>query len=145
MLLQNQEMQSISETLHKTYLVASTYCICWPTSWELPHFVLGNKLSSSATDSQNVLSQKSLQVFGVARTQVQHLARGLVVSLQVPTGSLFKPIQVSLDGISSFCCISRTTQLDVTKLAEGTLNPTVSVIDKDVEEHLTQLPEGFAP
>jgi len=44
---------------------------------------------------------------------------------------------IPLDCISSFCCFDCTTQLDVfCKLADGALNPTVYVIDKDVKEHL---------
>ena len=54
-------------------------------------------------------------------------------------GSVVKPVQVPLDGILSFCCINCTTQLGVVcKLAEGELNPTVYVTDKDVEEHWSQ-------
>ena len=41
-----------------------------------------------------------------------------------------------MDGISSFYCVKCTAQLGVTgELAEGTLNSTVYVIDKDIEEH----------
>ena len=52
---------------------------------------------------------------------------------------LFKHVQVPLDSIPPFCCVNCTTQLGViSKLAEGTLNPTVLVIDKDVKEHWSQ-------
>ena len=53
----------------------------------------------------------------------------------VHMGSLFKPVQVSLNGISSFCPINCTTESgDVHKLAEGALNPTTYVTGKDVIE-----------
>lgn len=54
-------------------------------------------------------------------------------------GLLLKSVHVLLDGIPSFCYINCTTQLTViSKLAEGPLNPTVLVIDTDVEEHQFQ-------
>jgi len=54
----------------------------------------------------------------------------------ISLGSPFKLVQVPLDGIPSFSHISFSTQLSVIhKLAEGTLNPTLYVIDKDVKKH----------
>jgi len=51
-------------------------------------------------------------------------------------GSLFKFVQVPLDGMPSFCCINCTTQLDGTsKLVDGALDPTVCIINKNIEEH----------
>lgn len=47
-------------------------------------------------------------------------------------GTLLKPAQVRLDGISSFYRINCTTQ---EPLAGGSLDPTVYIIDKDVEKH----------
>ncbi|RMC21736.1 hypothetical protein DUI87_02605 [Hirundo rustica rustica] len=48
-------------------------------------------------------------------------------------------VQVSLDGIPSFCCVSCTTQLRVIcKLAEGALDLTLCVIDEDIEEPWSQ-------
>ncbi|PKU28443.1 testosterone 17-beta-dehydrogenase 3-like [Limosa lapponica baueri] len=45
--------------------------------------------------------------------------------------------QVPLDGIPSLRHANRTTQLDVIcKLPEGALNPTVYVIDEDIEQYL---------
>lgn len=50
---------------------------------------------------------------------------------------LFNRVQVPLDDVSSFCCVNCTTQLSaVSKLAQGTLNPTAYVIDKDAEEYI---------
>jgi len=51
-------------------------------------------------------------------------------------GPLFKSVEVLLDGITSFCCISFISQLDVvSKLAEVALNLAVQVIDKDIKQH----------
>jgi len=46
-----------------------------------------------------------LLIAGVAKTQVQDLALGLVKPPAVLLGPLFKPVQVTLDGILSFYCI----------------------------------------
>jgi len=44
-------------------------------------------------------------------------------------GPLFKPVQIPLNGISSFYCVNCTTHLGViSKLAEGTLDPTMLLI-----------------
>jgi len=57
----------------------------------------------------------------------------------VHLGSFFKLLQIPLGDIPSIYCICCTTLLSViSKLAEGALNPTISVIDKDVEEHQSQ-------
>ena len=54
-------------------------------------------------------------------------------------GPLLQSVQVSLDGFPSFQCIDCTTQLGVIlKLAEGSLDAIVYVIDKDIEEHRSQ-------
>ncbi|TRZ08585.1 hypothetical protein HGM15179_018521 [Zosterops borbonicus] len=50
-----------------------------------------------------------------------------------------KGLWVPMDGIPSFCCVTCTAQLQVTcKLDEGALNPTVYVIDEDIEQHWSQ-------
>ena len=52
----------------------------------------------------------------------------------VHLSSLLEP--VSVNDILSLWCVDCNTQLDVTyKLAEGALDPTVDVTDKDVKEH----------
>jgi len=51
-------------------------------------------------------------------------------------GPHLKPVQLTLDGIPSFCDIICTTQLGIiSKLAMGTLHPIICVIDKDVKEY----------
>ncbi|XP_075302578.1 transmembrane emp24 domain-containing protein 7 isoform X1 [Opisthocomus hoazin] len=53
--------------------------------------------------------------------------------------ALTQLVQVPLDGIPSFWCINRTTQLGVIcKLAEGALDVAVHVIDKYIEQHRSQ-------
>jgi len=42
---------------------------------------------------------------------------------------LSEPVQVPLDGLPPFCCVSCTTPLGVSKLEEGAFNPTVYVTD----------------
>ncbi|GAB0178969.1 cAMP-dependent protein kinase inhibitor alpha [Grus japonensis] len=78
-------------------------------------------------------------VLGIALTHVQDLALGLVELHAVHTGPPLQPVKVPLDGIPSLQCVDRTTQLGVvSKLAEGALDPTVHVIDKDVEQRRSQ-------
>lgn len=50
----------------------------------------------------------------------------------------FKPVQISLNGIPSFCCTNCATQLGVFKLTEGILNPTLWAAYKDGAEHRLQ-------
>jgi len=78
-------------------------------------------------------------VLGIALTHGQDLALGLVELHDVRTGPPLKPVQVPLDGIPSFQRVNRTTQLSVVgKLAEGALDPTVRVTDKDVKQRWSQ-------
>ena len=54
-------------------------------------------------------------------------------------GSPFKTIKVLLEGIPTLQHVDHTTQLGaISKLAEGALNPTVHVADKDVKQHRSQ-------
>ncbi|KAK4806151.1 hypothetical protein QYF61_001078 [Mycteria americana] len=76
---------------------------------------------------------------GVAPTQVQDLALGLVEPHEVRTGPRLQPVKVPLDGIPSLRHVNCTTQLGVIcKLAEGALNPTVYVIDEDIKQDWSQ-------
>jgi len=60
---------------------------------------------------------------------VEYLALGLAEPHKVHTGQLLKLVQVPLDGIPSLKCVNCTTQLGVVdKLAEGALNPTMSLM-----------------
>ncbi|KAK4830856.1 hypothetical protein QYF61_013785 [Mycteria americana] len=76
---------------------------------------------------------------GIAPTQVQDLALGLVEPHEVHTGPLLQLVQVPLDGIPSLRHVNCTTQLGVTcKLAEGALSPTGYVIDEDIKQYWSQ-------
>ena len=66
---------------------------------------------------------------------LQDLALGLIEPHEVHMGPPLKPIEVPLDGIRSLQRVDRTTQLGIVgKRAEGALNPTVHVTDKDVKQ-----------
>jgi len=60
---------------------------------------------------------------------MQDLALSLVEPHEVHTGPFLELVQVPLDGIPSFWCVSCTTQLGVVcKLAEGALDLTKSLM-----------------
>ncbi|KAK4831900.1 hypothetical protein QYF61_020047 [Mycteria americana] len=87
----------------------------------------------------NPFSAQPAFVLGIAPTHVQDLAFGLVEPHEVCTGLFFKPVKVPLDDIASLQHVDRSTQLGViSKLAEGALNPTVHVTNKDVRQHRPQ-------
>ncbi|PKU30563.1 hypothetical protein llap_19132 [Limosa lapponica baueri] len=87
----------------------------------------------------NPFSTQPVFVLGIALTQMQDLALGLVELQEVCTGPPLKPVQVPLDGIPSLQRVDCATQLGVMgKLAEGALNPTVHVSNKDVKQQRSQ-------
>ncbi|KAK4832292.1 hypothetical protein QYF61_021691 [Mycteria americana] len=87
----------------------------------------------------NPFIPQPILILGVAPTQVHDLVLGLVELHEVCMGPLLEPVKVPLDGIPSLKPINCTTQLDVIpKLAEGTLNRTVYVIDEDSEQYRFQ-------
>ncbi|KAK4830491.1 LOW QUALITY PROTEIN: hypothetical protein QYF61_011404, partial [Mycteria americana] len=74
---------------------------------------------------------------GVALTQVQDLALGLVEPHEVHMGPLLE--LVLLNGIPSLRCVNHTTQLRVIcKFAEGAFDLTVYVTDKDIKQYWSQ-------
>jgi len=90
--------------------------------------------SFSSTGHPQVLNRAALNPFifqsvlisGVALTEVQDLALGLVEPHEVHIGPLLELVQVLLNGILSFRRVHCTTHLGVIcKLAEGALNPTM--------------------
>ncbi|GAB0205392.1 cAMP-dependent protein kinase inhibitor alpha [Grus japonensis] len=84
----------------------------------------------------NPLNSQPVLILGIALTQVQDLALGLVELPDVHMVPLLKLIQVPPDGILSLRHVNCTTQLGgVCKLAEGALNPTVYVIDEDIKQY----------
>ncbi|KAK4805635.1 hypothetical protein QYF61_009861 [Mycteria americana] len=78
-------------------------------------------------------------ILGVALTQVQDLALGLVEPHEVHMGPLLELVHVPLDGISSLRSVSCTTPFGVIcKFAEGALDPTVYVVDEDIKQYWSQ-------
>ncbi|KAK4824285.1 hypothetical protein QYF61_012845 [Mycteria americana] len=76
---------------------------------------------------------------GIALTQVQDPALGLVEPHEAHIVPLLQLVQVPLDDIPSFWRVNCTTQLGVIcKLAEGALNLAVNVIDENIEQHWSQ-------
>ncbi|KAK4824541.1 hypothetical protein QYF61_016145 [Mycteria americana] len=88
----------------------------------------------------NPSSAQPVFVLGIALNHVQDLSLGLVELRKVHMGPPLKPAKVPLDGIPSLQRVDCTTQLGVVhKLAEGALNPTVHVTNKDVKQCRSQL------
>ena len=55
-------------------------------------------------------------MLGIALTQVQHLALGLLELYEVSTGSVLKPLKVLLDGLTYLQCVSHTRSLSANLL-----------------------------
>ncbi|KAK4807078.1 hypothetical protein QYF61_018419 [Mycteria americana] len=92
------------------------------------------ELDAAPRAALNPFIPQSLLIWGIALTQVQDLALGLVEPHESHMGPLLEIVQVPLDDIPSLSQISCTTQLGVIcKLAEGALNPTVYVTDEDIK------------
>lgn len=74
------------------------------------------------------MTSPSVFMSGIAVIRVHHLALGPVESPEVLMGTLLKIVQVLLDGISFFRCVSSTAQFClVCKRAEEELDLTVCV------------------
>ncbi|GAB0208383.1 cAMP-dependent protein kinase inhibitor alpha [Grus japonensis] len=87
----------------------------------------------------NPLSAQPVVVLGIVPTHVQDLALGLVELHAVLMASPLQPVKVPLDGIPSLQHVDHTTQLGVvSKLAEGALDPTVHVANKDIKQCRSQ-------
>ncbi|GAB0184583.1 cAMP-dependent protein kinase inhibitor alpha [Grus japonensis] len=83
----------------------------------------------------NLFLAQSVAVLGIVPTHVQDLALGLVELHVVRMDPPLQPVKVPLDGIPSLQCVNHTTLLGVVgKLAEGALDPTVHITDKDVKQ-----------
>ena len=77
----------------------------------------------------NPFIPQALLILGLAPTQVQDPALGLVELRDIPMRPLLELAQLPLDGTPSLRRVSRTTQLAVVcKLAEGALDPAVYTI-----------------
>ncbi|KAK4816767.1 hypothetical protein QYF61_022765 [Mycteria americana] len=83
----------------------------------------------------NSFDPQPLLTPGVAPTQVQDLALGLVEHHEVHRGPLLELVHVPVDGILSLEHVNCTTQLGVIcKFVEGALDPTVCVTDEDIKQ-----------
>ncbi|KAK4824075.1 hypothetical protein QYF61_010586, partial [Mycteria americana] len=85
------------------------------------------------------LFPKPVALHGVAVTQVQDLALGLVEPHTIDLGPSIQPVQVPLQSLPTLQQINTPTQLGVIcKLTEGALDPFVQIIDKDVKQNWPQ-------
>jgi len=82
----------------------------------------------------NPVSTQPVLIPGFSPTCGQDLPLGLVELHEVPAGPPLKPVKIPLDGIPFFQRVDHTTHPGVnSKLAEGALNPTVHVAEKEVK------------
>ncbi|KAK4831289.1 hypothetical protein QYF61_016759 [Mycteria americana] len=82
---------------------------------------------------------KPVALHGVAVTQVQDPALGLVEPHTLGLGPLIQPVQISLQNLPTLKQINTPAQLGVIcKLAEGALDPLVQFIDKDIKQNWPQ-------
>jgi len=76
---------------------------------------------------------QAMLILGIALTHMQDLVLGLVELHEVHAGPLLELVPVLLVAILSFWCVMCTTQLGVVcKLAEGTLDLAVYVVDENI-------------
>ncbi|KAK4814519.1 hypothetical protein QYF61_021620 [Mycteria americana] len=85
------------------------------------------------------LFPKPVALRGVLVTHVQDLALSLVEPHTTGLGPSIQPVQVPLQTLPTLKKINTPTQLGVIcKLTEGTLNPLVQIIDKDIKQDWPQ-------
>lgn len=102
---------------------------CKNTSSSCPDFNLPISPGSFLRAALNPLIP-SLFMFRIALAQVQDLGLGLTELHGIHVGPLLKPLKVPPDGICSFKPIKCMAHFDVIcKLAKGTLNSTMSLIN----------------
>ncbi|KAK4825779.1 hypothetical protein QYF61_002342 [Mycteria americana] len=85
------------------------------------------------------LFPKPVALHGVAVTQVQDLARGLVGPHTIGLGPLIQPVQIPLQSLPTLEQINTPAQPGVVcKLTEGALDPLIQIIDKDIKQNWPQ-------
>ncbi|KAK4822635.1 hypothetical protein QYF61_018587 [Mycteria americana] len=85
------------------------------------------------------LFPKPVALHGVAVTQVQDLALGLVKPHTTDLSPSIQPVQVPLQSLPALQQINTPTQLGVIcKLTEGALDPLVQIIDKGIKHNWPQ-------
>ncbi|GAB0205786.1 hypothetical protein GRJ2_003044200 [Grus japonensis] len=86
------------------------------------------------------LCPKPVALHGVVVTQVQDLALSLVKPHTAGLSSSIQPVQIPLQTLPTLKQIDTPTQFCVIcKLTEGTLNPLIQIIDKDIKQGKTLL------
>ncbi|KAK4816559.1 hypothetical protein QYF61_017949 [Mycteria americana] len=99
----------------------------------------GPKLNTAFEAAFQPLFPKPVALHGVAVTQVQDLALGLVKPHTIDLSPSIQPVQVLLQSLPTLKQINTPTQLGVIcKLTEGALDPFVQIIDKDVKQDWPQ-------
>ncbi|KAK4826425.1 hypothetical protein QYF61_008958 [Mycteria americana] len=82
------------------------------------------------------LFPKPVALYGVAVTQVQDLALGLVKPHTIGPSPSIQPVQIPLQSLLTLKQINTPAQLGVIcKLTEGALGPLVQIIDKDIKQN----------
>ncbi|KAK4821136.1 LOW QUALITY PROTEIN: hypothetical protein QYF61_013522 [Mycteria americana] len=85
------------------------------------------------------LFPKPVALHGVFVTPVQDLTLGLVKPHTIDLGPSIQPVQVPLQSLPTLKQIDTPAQFGVIcKLTEGTLNPLVQIIDKDIKQNWPQ-------
>jgi len=85
------------------------------------------------------LFPKPVAVHGVVVIEVQDPAFGLVETHTVGLSPSIQPVQIPLQSLPNLKQIDTPAQFGVTcKLTEGSLNPFIQIIDKDVKEDWPQ-------
>ncbi|KAJ7404971.1 testosterone 17-beta-dehydrogenase 3-like [Willisornis vidua] len=102
------------------------------------HFVHENSQVLLCRAALNNFFQ-SVLVSEIAQSQVHHFALVFIELHEVLIFQLLNFVQVPLEHIPFFCCVSFTAQLHVIcKLAEGALDPSVCAIDEDIKKCQSQ-------
>ncbi|KAK4827428.1 hypothetical protein QYF61_017866 [Mycteria americana] len=85
------------------------------------------------------LFPKPVALHGVAVTQVQDPALGLVKPHTIGLSPSIQPVQIPLQSLPILKQINTPTELGViSKLTEGALDPLVQIIDKDIKQNRPQ-------
>ncbi|KAK4832371.1 hypothetical protein QYF61_022226 [Mycteria americana] len=85
------------------------------------------------------LFPKPVALHGLAVTQVQDLALGLVEPHTIGLGPLIQPVQIPLQSLPTLQQINTPAQFGVVcKFTEGTFNPLIQIIEKDIKQNWPQ-------
>ncbi|KAK4823935.1 hypothetical protein QYF61_008321 [Mycteria americana] len=111
----------------------------WAHCWLIFRWLSTSTPRSFSTRQLSSHFPKPVALLGVAVTQVQDLALGLVETHTIDLGPSIQPVQVPLQSLPTLQQINTPAQLGVIcKLAEGALDPFVQIIDKDIKQDWPQ-------